>query len=113
MNRQERYFYLASALTLLFLPLFSYPFGLHHSLGFFAGTASAIVVISYSQLLVDSLFKARKKKLIFLSYLPRLAFLFALAFFLSLYQGEVSPLTFVLGFVIIIFVMLFSYLSGD
>lgn len=113
MNRQEKHFYLASSLSLLLLPLISYPFGLHNSLGFVAGISSAILIISYSQLLVELLLRTKRKKYVFLSSLPRFALLFALAFFLSLYPEKVSPLTFVFGFVIIIFVMLFSHLSEE
>jgi len=112
-NKQERYFYFASVLALIFLPLFSYPFGIHTSLGFLAGAATGILIVSYFHLLVNTLLEEKKKRYLLISFIPRLVLLFALALFLSIYQEEVSPLTFALGVVIIIFVMLFSYLAEE
>ncbi len=113
MNKEKKYFYLISALAIIILPLLSYPFGLSTSLGFLAGAVSGVLVISYSHLLVNTSLKGKRGKYLSLSLVPRLALLFAIAFSLALYQEKVSPLTFVFGCVIIIFVMLLSYSAKE
>lgn len=113
MNKREKYYYLISFSTLIFLPIIAYPFGLNNSLGFLVGTATGLLVISHIEFSVQKYLTPKKKKYLLLGFLLRLFLLFVLLFFLSLYQEQVSVLTFALGFAIIIFVMLFSYLVEE
>jgi hypothetical protein len=113
MNKKEKNFFLFSSFFLLFLPAISYPFGFSISCGFLLGLATGILVFSYFHFLVNFLLRKGKGVYLWLSLIPRLAFLGAISFLLGIYQNLISPLTFSFGFAIIIFVMLFSHLSGD
>ncbi|MGB9608138.1 MAG: hypothetical protein ACP5KZ_06830 [bacterium] len=109
--KEEKRFFLFSFLSLLIIPTISYPFGLSISLGFLFGIALGIIVFSYLSFLGNSLLAKGKKAYLWLSLIPRLAFLSLIALLVGAYQDLLSPLTFALGFAIIIFVMLFSHFS--
>jgi hypothetical protein len=113
MNKKEKKFYLFSSILLFLLPAISYPFSFSISCGFLLGISTGILVFSYFHLLVNFLLKRGKGAYLWLSLIPRLALLGAIAFLLGIYQNLISPLTFALGFAIIIFVMLFSHLYED
>ncbi|MBC7328982.1 hypothetical protein H5T88_01335 [bacterium] len=113
MNEKEKRFYLFSSLLLCILPAISYPFGFPLSLGFLLGIATGMFVFSYFHFLVNFLFKKGKGTYLWLSLIPRLAFLGVIAFLLGIYQSLISPLTFTVGFAIITFVILFSHFKED